>query len=610
MKRNLFAILLTLTLVVALAFVVAPTAQAADVLTPDDAVKGKITVSAADQILDLKGENLTVVFTKNVELSVIDTTIKQYADGTNNAGTLTVEGTGSIAAVSTDPTSKMHFLAVNNGSTYSFYPFNLTVSQQGINTLAKNPDEGKKEEIEPAACLRVSFVAFKPVIDEIDAYGFIVDGIKYPVTKEFTGNITHAYADLQGSLRDGKIDLPKSVQAYMTINNVDYTSAERSFTPREILKGINKDAKVNPNEAQMGRIETLFDTEGYARVKNILTRFRSFVKETAMSFANNAQRVSQDSSKQVWKIDNILLTNNKASASSNVVGDVNPVRFYSGSEVVIECAGMTKIVFTCNNTSYATALAKSLTASKIDSTVNSKNVTITFAEAVDSITVKMSAQVRVDSLVVTAPVGGNCEHHGGIATCTVQALCLDCDQPYGELADHNITSTATCLLPSQCSVCGNVGKTVDCKDDDKNGTCDWCGETLKTATTETLNIYANKGTLNSGKTEITWTAASSKFTFTNTKGSTAIRTSDSDHYRVYAGSKAIITGLNGAKITKIVINCTGTNYMPSFASVTGATITTSGTVVTIVLDEGVDSITLNHTGGAQWRVKNIQVTYR
>jgi hypothetical protein len=271
---------------------------------------------------------------------------------------------------------------------------------------------------------------------------------------------------------------------------------------------------------------------------------------------------------------------------------------------------MTKIVFNCNSTSYATALVNSLKASQITATANSKVVTVSFTEAVDSITVNMSAQVRMDSLVVTAPVGGNCEHHGGIATCTAQALCLDCDQPYDDFADHNITSTATCLLPSQCSVCGNVGKTVDCKDDDKNGTCDWCGETLKAATTETLNIYANKGTLNSAKSEITWTAASGNFTFTNTKGSTAIRTSDSDHYRVYAGGKAIISGLNGAKITKIVINCTGAGYMPSFASVTGATITISGTVVTIVLDDGVDSITLNHTGGSQWRVKNIQVTYQ
>lgn len=38
----------------------------------------------------------------------------------------------------------------------------------------------------------------------------------------------------------------------------------------------------------------------------------------------------------------------------------------------------------------------------------------------------------------------NCNHAGGNATCTQQAICEICNQPYGELAPHTYTDQYTC----------------------------------------------------------------------------------------------------------------------------------------------------------------------
>ena len=105
--------------------------------------------------------------------------------------------------------------------------------------------------------------------------------------------------------------------------------------------------------------------------------------------------------------------------------------------------------------------------------------------------------------------------------------------------------------------------------------------------TETMNVYANKGTL-SNKV-ITWTGTN--FTFSNAQGSssTAIRTSDSDHYRIYANSTITFTAKNGKMFKKIVITCTSSSYatamknaLGSSASASGSTVTWTGSAETVV----------------------------
>lgn len=96
--------------------------------------------------------------------------------------------------------------------------------------------------------------------------------------------------------------------------------------------------------------------------------------------------------------------------------------------------------------------------------------------------------------------------------------------------------------------------------------------------TESLNIYGTNGTLSSDSNSISWTGTN--FTVTNVKGSTAIRTSDSSHYRAYANSTLKFTAGSGKTFTKIVITCTSNDYASLLKTSLGDSATVSGSVVT------------------------------
>ncbi|MBR5859933.1 MAG: chitobiase/beta-hexosaminidase C-terminal domain-containing protein [Bacteroidaceae bacterium] len=122
-------------------------------------------------------------------------------------------------------------------------------------------------------------------------------------------------------------------------------------------------------------------------------------EEATLSFADKANRTVFNANQQVWEQNGITLTNNKA-ASTNAVADyANPARFYKSSELIVETTqGMSKIVFNCNNTSYATDLQKSIGEG---ATVSSKDVTVELNGETSYTIAKLTAQVRLNSLVVT-----------------------------------------------------------------------------------------------------------------------------------------------------------------------------------------------------------------
>ena len=128
-------------------------------------------------------------------------------------------------------------------------------------------------------------------------------------------------------------------------------------------------------------------------------------------------------------------------------------------------------------------------------------------------------------------------------------------------------------------------------------------------TVETFAIAASAGTL-SGKT-ITWT--SEHFNYLGEQGgsSTAIRTSDTNHYRVYQDSNFKISSKNSEGIKSVVITVTEAKYAAvAVASLTtaGATATADGTTVTITVTEG--TVTeIAFTATAQFRVSTIEVAY-
>lgn len=127
------------------------------------------------------------------------------------------------------------------------------------------------------------------------------------------------------------------------------------------------------------------------------------------------------------------------------------------------------------------------------------------------------------------------------------------------------------------------------------------------AESETLAVAGSTGTL-SGKT-ITWTATNFTVTGRQASSTTAIRTIDSDNYRVYQKAELEIAGNNGKKITKVIVTCTSGDYakvLQGSLKTTGATATVNASVVTVTVNEGsLDSILFTAT--AQTRISKVEV---
>lgn len=217
-----------------------------------------------------------------------------------------------------------------------------------------------------------------------------------------------------------------------------------------------------------------------------------------ISFGSTAQRVSQDSSKQVWAKDGITFTNNKASSSSSVANYSNPVRLYKDSSITIEAPGnITKIVVVCNSGSYANVLKNS--AGSV-AAVSGSTVTITLDGSSNTYTIaKLTAQTRFDSLTVTYNVAADaCKHENQkvttkAANCTEAGEtsweCPDCGAKGSETipalghkyGDSTVVEEATCiktgLQEKTCESCGDtVEETIPLVEHNyEDGICSVCG---------------------------------------------------------------------------------------------------------------------------------------
>ncbi len=124
--------------------------------------------------------------------------------------------------------------------------------------------------------------------------------------------------------------------------------------------------------------------------------------------------------------------------------------------------------------------------------------------------------------------------------------------------------------------------------------------------TESLAIQANAGKM-SGTASISWSGDTVTFTNYKASSSTAIRTSDSDHYRVYGSSEVEISA--PGNITKIVITSTASSYVTPWinSAKTIGTATNSGNVITVVPNTPAETIKFAAT--AQVRLNKVEVTY-
>ena len=192
------------------------------------------------------------------------------------------------------------------------------------------------------------------------------------------------------------------------------------------------------------------------------------ITEYTITFdANKTQRTEYSDTKQVWKNGAVTFTNNKASSTTPVADYGAPVRLYAKSEIVIECIGMTQIVFNCNSTDYATALKNSIGSA---ATASGKVVTVAVSE--NTLTATLGAQVRIDSLTVTAEVAdaATCEHENAKAC---DAYCPDC----GELISEGATHVSNAQYPCYAGTCIYCDEAIAAKDHilDENDICTVCG---------------------------------------------------------------------------------------------------------------------------------------
>ncbi len=114
-----------------------------------------------------------------------------------------------------------------------------------------------------------------------------------------------------------------------------------------------------------------------------------------ITFDDTAKRTEYSEEIQVWQENGIVVTNKQASSTSKVGDYYNPARFYKSTSLNITAPGNIKtIVFHCNTTSYATALALGTTSGK-DVTITCDGTSTSYDIAT------MANQVRVDSIEVT-----------------------------------------------------------------------------------------------------------------------------------------------------------------------------------------------------------------
>ena len=258
MKKSLLAMLLAVIMVAAVIFIAAPATKA-------ETVEADITLSAdttetlvidSDKVLNLNGFNATVSVNKGVTLTIVDTKFMEgnwNLDGTS-AGTLTVaEGSeGTIKAW--EQFGDYKYLAVKNGNTYSAHPFNIMLTNVGVNTHSSKITVG------------ITVIADNVVANLIDAGEFGLHNHTLELEKnrnhpeyenryakhfaKFNGkNGLQVYFDLTNSLNKDVLDENRSNEfgAYIKVNAgygdviVD-SKATTEIAPKAVLEKVNEKA--------------------------------------------------------------------------------------------------------------------------------------------------------------------------------------------------------------------------------------------------------------------------------------------------------------------------------------------------------------------------------
>lgn len=245
--------------------------------------------------------------------------------------------------------------------------------------VAENPVE---EPVEPAGPKVVTVAEFNAATDNT---------IEYQVSGTISG-IYQAYNASYDNISIYISDETGEMLAYR-LSCAGITDPANTLTKGDLItvKGMRTLYNENPQMAQGGVI-----------VEHTDVVVEQPAGSAELSFADKANRTVFTTSQQVWEQNGIKLTNDKGSSTSNVADYAAPARFYKSSKLTVEYAGMTKIEFVCNNSSYATALKSSITTGTVS--VSGSVVTVVLPAAADSYVISSltGGQVRMDSLTVYA----------------------------------------------------------------------------------------------------------------------------------------------------------------------------------------------------------------
>ena len=640
MKRNLFAIFLALALVVALAFVVAPTAQADAAvykLVPPADPKVTVTVNYADvagKVLDLNGNIVEINIPENGIVYVIDSAIKG-ADGAG-AGSLKNTGAGKIAAEAEDANAK-RFLKVPNGDgTYSFHPFYLTIKQTGVNT-----NKG-------ALCLQIMLVTTNTAHAKIEAksviYGECADGQPWSSEallmdeegvfvaedagqRPIENGVMYAYYNLLGTLAsDEKIAQVKSFRAFITVDGETvYSKHIETVSPSKVLTDLNtRHAEVTD--------EILRSKMVYMIAKNsVLEKYcGNFFSKGYKLVTDVADLNVNDQIIIVAKDDNYALSttqnnNNRAQAAITKIG--NMPRINENVQIITLKEGATSDTFALyTGSGYLYAASSSDNYLKTQSTNNENGSWNISISSTGVATVKATgtntrnllkynktsslfscySSGQADIVIYKLALIPTClEHKVSDPTCTAPGVCEICGKECTPVLEHSDKNPRD----HKCDICGTVqGEHVN----NGNGICNWCGGEFSADLEEITGTlsFANKAQ----RTEFTtskqvWTQ--NGITLTNNKASSSSSVADyAKPARFYAGSNLIIEA--PGQIVKIVFDCNSSTYATatknSIGTVSGATVTVSSDKVTITFATAVDSFTIAKMS-AQVRMDSIDVTY-
>ena len=249
-------------------------------------------------------------------------------------------------------------------------------------------------------------------------YGYAISSITFTANSSTYAtalkNSIVAAASVSGSVVTVELDAPaeaftiEKLTAQVRLNSLEVTltAVDGAETETEAPTETETEAPTETETEAPTETETEAPTEAETE-----TEVESSYTVELIFDASKSNRTEFSTTKQVWQKNGITFTNNKAGSSSAVADYAAPVRLYTSSEVIISASGKTisQIVFNANSTSYATVLANSLKNSGYNATVNGKVVTISVTTGEVKFT--LTAQTRLDSIIVTVGAGGG---QGGV----------------------------------------------------------------------------------------------------------------------------------------------------------------------------------------------------